>query len=112
MIRPISRQHGSSTRGLVLRVRTLLVGLQRLNPLFYSTGPGSGIVLRAPLIENCALVRNTSRGMFNSSWTLREIETKWDELQLDVKVVELFPVIREVVSESERNGKVGGNREI
>jgi hypothetical protein len=50
--------------------------------------------------------------MFNSSWTLREIETKWDELQLDVKVVELFPVIREVVSESERNGKVGGNREI
>lgn len=58
----------------------------------------TGVVIRAPFIENLALVRNLSRSIHNSAWTLREIETLWDNLWLDTGSVEPFPVVDELAS--------------
>ncbi|KAI1169730.1 heterokaryon incompatibility protein-domain-containing protein [Nemania sp. FL0916] len=55
-------------------------------------GSRTGVVLRAPVIEDCAIIWNTSRNMHNSPWTLREIEPLWDTLWLDTSVVERFAV--------------------
>ncbi|KAI0100080.1 heterokaryon incompatibility protein-domain-containing protein [Nemania sp. FL0031] len=55
-------------------------------------GSCTGVVLRAPLIEDCTLVWNTSKNMHNSPWTLREIEPLWDSLWLDTGFVKRFRV--------------------
>lgn len=58
----------------------------------------TGVVIRAPLVEHCALVPNTSGSMHNSPWTLREIEPLWDTLWLDTGSVEPFSVSDGVIS--------------
>ncbi|KAI1117642.1 heterokaryon incompatibility protein-domain-containing protein [Nemania sp. NC0429] len=69
----------------------------------YSRRSRSGVVIRAPLIENCALVGNSSGSMHNSPWTLREIEPLWDTLWLDTEFVEPFPVVRELAPGKKRD---------
>ncbi|KAI3324695.1 heterokaryon incompatibility protein-domain-containing protein [Xylariaceae sp. AK1471] len=63
----------------------------------------TGVVLRAPLIEHCALVWNSSKIMHNSPWTLREIEPQQDKLWLDTEVVESFPVAERLASREEQD---------
>lgn len=64
----------------------------------YQRRSRTGVIIRAPFIEHCALVGNSSGSMHNSPWTLREIEPLWDTLWLDTEFVEPFPVINELVS--------------
>ncbi|KAI1123699.1 heterokaryon incompatibility protein-domain-containing protein [Nemania abortiva] len=61
----------------------------------YERRSRTGVVIRAPLIEDCALIGNSSGSMHNSRWTLREIEPRWDTMWLDTEFVEPFPVVEE-----------------
>ncbi|KAJ8111893.1 hypothetical protein ONZ43_g5515 [Nemania bipapillata] len=73
------------------------------------SGCRTGVVLQAPVIENCALIHNSSRSMHNSPWTLREIEPQSDTLWLDTKFVEPFPIADDSSSREKQDNTEGGN---
>ncbi|KAI0544506.1 heterokaryon incompatibility protein-domain-containing protein [Xylaria curta] len=71
-------------------------------------GLRSGVVIRAPLIQDCALVWNESKNMHNSPWTLREIEPRFDTLWLDTGFVEPFSVAPGSVSRGKHDVRKRG----